>query len=112
GACAECSYALMKLGRAEEALQQIQRATELDANFSTAWQYRGELEMERGETLSAIESLSHAIEMNRTVTALQKREQCYRRLGLLENRITRALFIPKRHHWIDLHGAPRWKVAR
>ena len=83
GACAECSYALMKLGRAEEALQQIQRATELDANFSTAWQYRGELEMERGETLSAIESLSHAIETNRTVTALQKREQCYRRLGLL-----------------------------
>jgi tetratricopeptide (TPR) repeat protein len=83
GACAECSYALMKLGRAEEALQQIQRATELDANFSTAWQYRGELEMERGETLSAIESLSRAIETNRTVAALQKREKCYRRLGLL-----------------------------
>jgi len=83
GACAECSYALTKLGRAEEALQQIKRATELDPNFSTAWQYRGELEMERGETLSAIESLSHAIETNQTVAALQKREQCYRRLGLL-----------------------------
>src|SRR6266446_6315442 len=83
GACAERSYALMKQGRAEEALQQILHATELDANFSTAWQYRGELEMERGETLSAIESLSHAIETNRTITALQKREQCYRRLGLL-----------------------------
>jgi tetratricopeptide (TPR) repeat protein len=82
GACAECSYALTKLGRAEEALQQIKRATELDSNFSTAWQYRGELEMERGETLSAIESLSHALEANQTVTALQKREQCYRRLGL------------------------------
>jgi tetratricopeptide (TPR) repeat protein len=83
GAYAECSYALMKLGRAEEALQQIKRATELDPSFSTAWQYRGELEMERGETLSAIESLSHAIETNQTVAALQKREQCYRRLGLL-----------------------------
>ena len=83
GAWAECSYALMKLGRAEEALQQIRRATELDANSSTAWQYRGELEMERGETLSAIESLSHAIETNRTAAALQKREKCYRRLGLL-----------------------------
>ena len=83
GAYAECSYALTKLGRAEEGLQQIKRATELDPNFSTAWQYRGELEMERGETLSAIESLSHAIETNQTVTALQKREQCYRRLGLL-----------------------------
>jgi hypothetical protein len=39
--------------------------------------------MARGETLSAIESLTHAIEANQTVTALQKREQCYRRLGLL-----------------------------
>ena len=83
GGNAECSYALMKLGRAEEALQQIKRATELEPNFSTAWQYSGELEMERGETLSAIDSLSHAIETNQTVAALQKREQCYRRLGLL-----------------------------
>jgi tetratricopeptide (TPR) repeat protein len=83
GASAECSYALKKLGRAEEALQRIKRATELEPNFSTAWQYRGELEMERGETLSAIESLSHAIDANQTVAALQKREQCYRRLGLL-----------------------------
>ncbi|MEY2520013.1 MAG: hypothetical protein QOF24_1772 [Verrucomicrobiota bacterium] len=82
-ACAEASYALSKLGRAVEALQQIKHATELDANFSTAWQYRGELEMERGETLSAIESFSHALEMNQTVAALHKREQCYRRLGLL-----------------------------
>jgi tetratricopeptide (TPR) repeat protein len=83
GACAECSYALKKLGRAEEALLQIKRATDLDPNFSTAWHYRGELEMERGETLSAIESLSHAIDTSPTPAALQKREQCYRRLGLL-----------------------------
>ena len=82
-ACAEASYALNKLGRAKEALEKIKRATELDANFSTAWQYRGELEMERGETLSAIESFTHALETNQTVVALQKREQCYRRLGLL-----------------------------
>jgi tetratricopeptide (TPR) repeat protein len=83
GACAEASYALTKLGRAPEALQQIRRATELDPNFGTAWQYRGELEMIRGETLSAIESFTHAIEANQTATALEKREQCYRRLGLL-----------------------------
>jgi tetratricopeptide (TPR) repeat protein len=83
GACAECSYALKKLGRAEEALQQIKHATELEPNFSTAWQYRGELEMERGETLSAIESLSQAIDASPTVASLQKREECYRRLGLL-----------------------------
>jgi tetratricopeptide (TPR) repeat protein len=83
GASAEASYALTKLGRAPEALDQIKRATELDPNFSTAWQYRGELEMARGETLSAIDSFTHALETNQTVTALQKREQCYRRLGLL-----------------------------
>jgi tetratricopeptide (TPR) repeat protein len=83
GACAEASYALTKLGRAAEALQQIKHATELDENFATAWQYRGELEMARGETLSAVESFTHAIETNQTVAALQKREQCYRRLGLL-----------------------------
>jgi tetratricopeptide (TPR) repeat protein len=83
GACAEASYALTKLGRAAEALHQIKRATELDENFSTAWQYRGELEMARGETLSAIESFTRSIDTNQTVAALQKREQCYRRLGLL-----------------------------
>jgi tetratricopeptide (TPR) repeat protein len=83
GASAECSYSLKKLGRAEEALDQIKHATELEPNFATAWQYRGELEMERGETLSAIESLTHAIEASPTAPALQKREQCYRRLGLL-----------------------------
>ncbi len=83
GACAEASYALTKLGRAADALQQIKRATELDENFATAWHYRGELEMARGETLSAIESFTHALEANQTVAALQKREQCYRKLGLL-----------------------------
>jgi tetratricopeptide (TPR) repeat protein len=83
GAHAECSYALQKLGRGDDALEQIKRATELEPNFSTAWQYRGELEMARGETLSAIESLSHAIDTSPTPAALQKREQCYRRLGLL-----------------------------
>jgi tetratricopeptide (TPR) repeat protein len=83
GACVEASYALTKLGRAQEAIDQIKRATELDPNFSTAWQYRGELEMKRGETLSAIDSFTHALESNQTVTALEKREQCYLRLGLL-----------------------------
>ena len=83
GASAEASYALTKLGRAPEALEQIKHATELDPNFSTAWQYRGELEMTRGELLSAIDSFTHSIETNQTVSALEKREQCYRRLGLL-----------------------------
>ena len=83
GACAEASYALTKLGRDQEALDQIKRATELDPNLSTAWQYRGELEMARGEILSAIDSFTHSLETTQTMMALEKREQCYRRLGLL-----------------------------
>jgi tetratricopeptide (TPR) repeat protein len=84
-ACAEASYALTKLGRAEEALQQIEHATQLDPNLATAWQYRGELEMARGEILSAIDSFTHSVETTPTVIVLQRREQCYRRLGLLVN---------------------------
>jgi tetratricopeptide (TPR) repeat protein len=83
GAFAEASYALTKLGRVPEALEQIKHATEVDPNFSTAWQYRGELEMARGELLSAIDSLTHSLETSQTAVALEKREQCYRRLGLL-----------------------------
>ena len=82
-ASAEASYALTKLGRAQEALDRIKRATELDPSFYTAWQYRGELEMARGEILSAIDSFTHSLESNQTLVVLEKREQCYRRLGLL-----------------------------
>jgi tetratricopeptide (TPR) repeat protein len=83
GACAEASYALAKLKRAPEAYAQIKRATELDPNFSTAWQYRGELEMGRTDYLAAIESLSRALAIKQTAAALAKREECYRKLGLL-----------------------------
>lgn len=83
GAPAEASYALTKLGRAPEALARIKLATDLDPSFATAWQYRGELELGRGELLSAIESFTHSLEANQTVTAFEKREQCYRRLGMV-----------------------------
>ncbi|HEY2800786.1 MAG TPA: hypothetical protein VGI85_09345 [Chthoniobacterales bacterium] len=83
GACAEASYALAKLGRTGEAYEQIKRATALDPNFSTAWQYRGELEMRQIDYFAAIGSLSHALAINQTAAALTKREECYRRLGLL-----------------------------
>lgn len=82
GAHAEGAYALMKLGRAEEALARIQRATALDPNFSTAWHYRGELEMVHGDFVGAIESLTRALAINQTPAALQKREECYRQVGL------------------------------
>lgn len=84
GAHAESSYALTKLGRAAEALAEIKLATELDSNFSTAWHYRGELEMAHEDYIAAVDSLSHALAINQTGAALQKREECYVKLGLLQ----------------------------
>lgn len=83
GAYAERGYALAKLGRADEAFEQVNRATSLDPNFSTGWQYRGELEMARRDFVAAIESLTRALAINQTATALQKREECYRQVGLI-----------------------------
>ena len=83
GANAEASYALAKLRREPEAYDRIKRATELDPNFSTAWQYRGELEMGKIDYLAAVESLTRALAINQTLAALAKREECYRKLGLL-----------------------------
>ena len=84
GAHTEASYALAKLGRIEEAYAQIKRATELDATFPTAWDYRGELELARHDYQAAIDSLSRGLAIAPTYFALQKREQAYRQLGLTE----------------------------
>lgn len=78
---AEKSYALMKLGKTTEGFGEIQQATTLDSNNATAWQYRGELEMEQKNYPAAIESLSRALSLNQTATALEKRETCYRSIG-------------------------------
>lgn len=80
---AEAGYALAKLKQGAEGYRRIKRATDLDPDFSTAWQYRGELEMQRGEYRAAIESLSRALAINQTATGLAKREECYRKLGLV-----------------------------
>lgn len=83
GACAEASYALAKLNRASDAYVRIKQATELDPNFSTAWQYRGELEMKQSDYMAAVDSLSRTLAINQTAAALARREECYRQLGLL-----------------------------
>jgi tetratricopeptide (TPR) repeat protein len=82
-ALVELSYALTKLNRADEALAKIKTATELDSTLAPAWEYRGELEMAGGNNLAAIDSLSRALAIRQTATALEKREECYRRVGLL-----------------------------
>jgi tetratricopeptide (TPR) repeat protein len=81
-ACAEISYSLTKLGRTKEAFEKIKQATELDPNLPSAWQYRGELEMAEENNLAAIESFSRALAIEKTAAGLQKREECYRRVGL------------------------------
>ncbi|MBA2744241.1 MAG: hypothetical protein H0U43_08060 [Chthoniobacterales bacterium] len=83
GAHAESAYALAKLGRGDEAFERVKRATELDQNFSTAWHYRGELEMTRRNFVAAVDSLTRALAINQTPAALEKRETCYRQIGLL-----------------------------
>jgi tetratricopeptide (TPR) repeat protein len=80
----EASYALTKLERRDEALQQIKRATELDPQLPNAWQYRGELEMAAEDYVAAIESFTRVLANNQTAMALQKREQCYIKLGQYE----------------------------
>jgi tetratricopeptide (TPR) repeat protein len=82
GALTELSYALTKLGRADEAFEKVKQATEFDSNSAAAWQYRGELEMTRGNYLAAVESFSRALGIHQTIAVLQKREESYRRLGL------------------------------
>ena len=79
----ESSYALMKLGRSDEAFQHIRRATDLGGTEATAWQYRGELEMARGDHAAAIESLSRALALEQSPAVLQKRAECYQHVGLI-----------------------------
>ena len=82
GAWAEVSYAMTKVGRPEEAFEKIKQATELNPNLASAWLYRGELEMARADNLAAIDSLSRALAIQPSAVGLQKREECYRRVGL------------------------------
>lgn len=84
GACTEAAYALSKLNQRSAAYQEIERAIELDPKFATAWQYRGELEMDRGDYSKAVESLTRGLEINQSAAALTARESCYRQLGLID----------------------------
>jgi tetratricopeptide (TPR) repeat protein len=80
-AAVEKTYALMKLGKSDEAFAEITKATALDSNSATAWQYRGELEMQRDNLPAAAESFSRALSLDKTALALAKREECYRKIG-------------------------------
>jgi len=82
GALTELAYALAKLGHPDEAYERAKQATEIDSNSAAAWQYRGELEMSRDDYLGAVDSLSRSAGIHQTVPVLQKRAECYRRLGL------------------------------
>ncbi len=101
-ACAEKGYALMKMGQPEKALEEIRHATTLNSNYATAWQYRGELEMEQRNYMAAVESFSRALSLNQTITALEKREACYRILGW-------SMKAEQDHHALEEMSAQRMK---
>lgn len=84
GALAESGYALAKLGRSDEAFARITKGTGADPNYSTVWQYRGELEMRQGQYAAAIESFTRALNINQTVAVLRRREEAYRAAGLAQ----------------------------
>lgn len=102
GAHAESAYALAKLGHGDEAFERVKQATALDPNFSTAWHYRGELEMARGDFVAAVDSLTRALAINQTSAALEKREACYRQIGLLAK-------ADEDHRALELLGGRAWR---
>jgi len=81
GALDEWGFALVKLGATDDGYAKVKRATEVDPAQAAAWQYRGELEMQRGDTLAAIESFTQGLAINQSAASLRKREECFLRIG-------------------------------
>ena len=77
----EAARDLDALDRENEALLHARIATELDANDSTKWFFRGVLERQRADFTGAIASQTRSIEIGESLVALSEREQCERRVG-------------------------------
>ena len=77
----EAAHALDGLERTSEAVEQIRRATELNANDPVYWYYRGVLEAQRANFAGAVDSQTRSIALRESLVALQEREQCERRIG-------------------------------
>ena len=77
----EAAHALDGLERTSEAVEQIRRATELNADDPVYWYYRGLLEAQRANFAGAVDAQTRSIALRESLVALQEREQCERRIG-------------------------------
>ena len=77
----EAAHALDGLERTSEAVEQIRRATELNANDAVYWYYRGVLEAQRANFSGAVDAQTRSLAVRESLVALQEREQCERRIG-------------------------------
>ncbi|MFL6530033.1 MAG: hypothetical protein ACJ8KX_06145 [Chthoniobacterales bacterium] len=77
----EAAHALDGLERTSEAVEQIRRATEFNANDAVYWYYRGVLEAQRANFSGAVDAQTRSLAVRESLVALQEREQCERRIG-------------------------------
>ena len=80
----EAAVALRGLERVREALPHAVKATELVTDNWWYWYYRGQLEADRTDYVSAIESQTQALKLRETLDALHEREKCQRRIGQVD----------------------------
>jgi tetratricopeptide (TPR) repeat protein len=77
----EAAHALDALERTSEAVAQIRRASELNANEPVIWYYRGVLEAGRANYTGAVDAQSRSLALHESLVALHEREECERRIG-------------------------------
>jgi tetratricopeptide (TPR) repeat protein len=80
----EMAHDLAGLGQAAEANTHIVKATELAPTNAVMWYYRGVLEAERANFLSAIESQTRSLAIRESAVALKAREEAERRIGKVQ----------------------------
>ena len=79
----ECAHDSDGLGDSKAALVHIVKATELEPENAVMWFYRGVIEAQRANFSAAIASQTRSITIRESLVALQEREKCARRLGLV-----------------------------
>ena len=69
------------MGRAREAINHAEKATELNASDPVSWYYLGLLQAQRADFESAIQCQSRSLAIRESSVALLEREKCERRIG-------------------------------
>jgi tetratricopeptide (TPR) repeat protein len=77
----QSAHAQDSLGRAREAINHVEKATQLNPSDPVSWYYRGLLEAQRANFESAIQCQSRSLAIRESSVALLEREKCERRIG-------------------------------